>query len=165
MSRYKSYTEFTNINKLNWAQVDKMVPKGKSFIVVDNTTNKSWNMIRTTGKFHADVEPVAREDFEMMNSIYKMSTKFDNVDYHGVYIIVDGIKIGAALMNFPHAGSTITKPGTTTKELTGGFKNILNGNHIDDNGPIGHYCLHFVGSIKHTDNEPDIKAQAEINKL
>lgn len=167
MKYFLKYEEFLNedrfseINILDWDDVKEIIPKGTIFTVVDCLSRKSWKMKRTTGLLHADVEPLTKSDYEIINSLYKTPKSFESVDYYPVFIVIYGFKIAAAFMSFPHGGSLATKPGTKTDKLTGNVGTI-NGNWIKNNGAVGHYCLHFRNSLKHTDKKSDDKAQQAI---
>ena len=165
MHQFLSYQKFHAINKISWNTVDDMIPVGSIFHVVDYDSNESFEVKRTAGSLHADVEPLTKYDYDIIKELYDTPESFESSKFHSVYISYNGFKIAAAFMAFPHAGSLKTKPGTTTRNLTGGFKDILNGNHIQDNGPIGHYCLHFPDSLKHTDDQPDFSAMSAINRI
>lgn len=159
---------FESVNKihnLDWETIDKLIPNNTIIELEDYATKKKFNVIRTAGKFHADVEPQTKEDYDIIKKIYNIPDSFESSDYHPVICTINGNKYAGAFMAFPHAGSTKTKPGTKTKKLTGGFSNILNGNYISDNNVVGHFCLHFKNSTRHTDNSIDNEAQKAIKQI
>ena len=57
------FEEFNSkISKIDWVEADKKIPIFSSFGVTDAETGKSWTMMRTSGKLHADVEPITKKD-------------------------------------------------------------------------------------------------------
>lgn len=153
------------ISKIGWEEADKMIPVFSSFRVIDTGTGKSWTMERTSGKYHADVEPVTKEDTKKMLSCFPKDDSFEEATYRPVIVEIGSDRYAAALMGFPHAGSLSTPFRQKTKHLSGGFKNMPNWDYIRDNGAVGHFCLHFLGSLRHTDKKPDRKAQEAIRSL
>ena len=100
-----------------------------------------------------------------MVSVVGSGTTFETADYAPVVVTYKGREFAAALMNVPHAGSNTSPPGKITPKLSGGFTNMVNGDYIKDNNVTGHFCLHFEGSTRHTDNAVDDKAQHAINQM
>lgn len=159
------FTEPEKIEIVSWDSISKQIPVGSNIDIQDYKTSIKFRVRRTAGSLHADVEPCTKEDYSIMKEIYALPPSFEQAYYYPVICTIDGKKYGAAIMSFPHAGSTKTPPGTKTKILTGGFRNILNGNYIRDNGVVGHFCLHFKDSRRHTDEKQDKNAQEAINKI
>jgi len=160
------YNTFSsNFSIPRWEEADMLIPEFSEFKVTDYKTGKSWRMMITSGKYHADVEPVTKSDTQIMNSVFAKDKSFESAQYRPVIIEKDGLRYGAALMGFPHAGSLETKFKETTPERSGGFGEGPNWDYIRDNDAVGHFCLHFKGSIRHTDEKVDDKAQEAINKL
>jgi len=160
------FEEFNSkISKIDWAEADKKIPIFSSFGVTDAETGKSWTMMRTSGKLHADVEPITKKDGKKMLSCFPQDTSFKDATYRPVIVNLGSERYAAALMGFPHCGSTSTEFKQMTKKLSGGFTNMPNWDYIRDNGIVGHFCLHFLGSTKHTDKKEDTKAQKAIRSI
>jgi hypothetical protein len=160
------FEEFNSkISKIDWEEANKIIPLFSSFGVTDAETGSSWMMMRTSGKLHADVEPITKEDTLKMLSCFPEDDSFENATYRPVIVNLGSEKYAAALMGFPHCGSNSTPFKQITKKLSGGFTNMPNWNYIRDNGTVGHFCLHFLGSAKHTDKKEDAKAQRAIASI
>lgn len=154
-----------DIKKITWEDADKIIALYSDFTVIDKETKKSWIMKRTSGKLHADVEPITAEDSEIMLSCFPKDKSFKEATYRPVIVEIGFNRYGAALMGFPHCGSTSTQFKEKTRVLSGGFRNMRNWDSIRNNDVVGHFCLHFVGSLRHTDYKTDIKAQNAIKSF
>ena len=150
---------------LDWKEINQIIKKGYVMTVQPWGQDVSWKMKRTSGKLHADVEPNTASDTKKMKDVMGFGSEFKDATYTPVVVKVDNRKFAAALMNVPHAGSTTTPLGKNAKNLSGGISNVANSNYIKYNEVTGHFCLHFRGSIRHTDNETDSKAQNAINLI
>jgi len=163
---YKTFSAnyIANYSIPTWKEADNIIPVFSKFKVIDYKTRKNW-MMRTSGKFHADVEPLTSADTQIMNSVFGEDSSFETAKYRSVIIDINNGKYGAALMGFPHAGSAETEFKEITDDRSGDFGKGPNWNYIRDNDTTGHYCLHFRGSIRHTDKKSDDRAQSSIDKL
>lgn len=153
------------IKIIDWDYANVIFHKMKKFEVIDFETGKRWMMMRTSGKYHADSEPLTLEDYNIMKSCFPKEESFETVTFRSVYINHNGNKFGCALMGFPHAGNEDTQFGIKCKWRSGGFGEGINWDYIRGNGAIGHFGLHFKGSIKHTDKEIDKSAQDAIKRM
>lgn len=151
------------VHKIEWEEADKIIQTFLPFRIVDAGSGKSWMMMRTSGKYHADVEPITKGDTEKMLSCFLKSDSFEKSTYKPVIVEIGSERYAAALMGFPHAGSNFTPFKQRTKHLSGGFKNMRNWDYSRDNGVEGHFCLHFLGSIRHTDKKTDLEAQKALD--
>ena len=164
MKSFKQYM-IESVEFIGWNEANDILKIDAVFRIQPWGQNTSWKMKRTSGKTHADVEPMTLDDTNTMKDTIGFGSDFKTAKYTPVVVEFEGRRFAAALMNVPHAGSNVTPPGKITKKLSGGFDNIVNGDYIKDNGVIGHFCLHFFGSIRHTDNNTDQKAMAAINSI
>ena len=153
------------IKIIDWEDANQAIPINSYFKIIDKEFEISWMMKRTRGKYHADVEPVTAEDTLKMMSCFPKDKSFKEATFRPVIVEIGLEKLGASLMGFPHCGSNQTDFGEITKKLTGGFKNMPNWDSIRDNNVVGHYCLYFNGSIRHTDKKPEPKAQNAIKSF
>ena len=160
----KTFESFIDdgVSKIDWEEADRTIPRFSPFVVTDLETGKSWEMMRTSGKFHADVEPITKEDSKEMLSCFPKERSFESATYRPVIVSIGVERYKAALMGFPHAGSNSTPFGQKTKKLSGGFRNMPNWDYNRDNSIVGHFCLHFPGSVRHTDKKEDPNAQKAI---
>jgi LysM repeat protein len=108
-----------------WTEVQYIWPIGVEARVIDFATGKSFNVRRSYGAFHADVEPLSTADSAKMKEIWggwSWTTR-------PVIVEVNGRRIAASSHAMPHSIQTIT-----------------------DNGFNGHFCIHFLNSTRHKDN-------------
>jgi LysM repeat protein len=99
-----------------WTEVQYIWPIGVEARVIDLTTGKSFNVRRSYGAFHADVEPLSTTDSAKMKEIWggwSWTTR-------PVIVEVNGRRIAASSHAMPHSIQT-----------------------IPDNGFDGHFCIHF----------------------
>ena len=107
---------------------------GKTAILTDLTTMKSFNIhIQSTGN-HADVEPLTLADTKTMCAIYGVS---------------DPSQIGWQAR--PMMVTIVGSDGKTTRQIVCSIYGEEHGSEdIKDNGYDGQFCLHFTGSKTHT---------------
>jgi hypothetical protein len=125
------------IEMLSWKDVNKLLPKYSTFIVMDVETGKQFQVQRRAGSHHADVQPLSAKDTKIMKSIYggKWSWK-----RRAIIIIHKDQWVAASMHGMPHGA--------------GALKN---------NFP-GHFCIHFYGSTTHKTNSMDLAHMLMIYK-
>lgn len=121
-----------------WTEAQYVWPIGKNAKITDLDTGTSWTMRRTTGAFHADVEPLTAEDTRKMLSVWGGHTSWVT---RGVIVEVNGRRIAASATSMPHSVS-----------------------EIKDNEFPGHSDIHFLNSRRHKDNTIDEKHQEMVRK-
>ncbi|MCF6094998.1 LysM peptidoglycan-binding domain-containing protein [Microaerobacter geothermalis] len=119
-----------------WTEAQYVWPIGKDAWVKDFATGKIWRMKRTTGAFHADVEPLTLEDSKVMKEVWGGNWSWER---RAVLIRIDGRTIAASASAMPHDVQ-----------------------QIKDNGFPGHSDIHFLNSTRHKDNQMDEKHQAQV---
>jgi LysM repeat protein len=118
-----------------WTEVQYIWPIGVEARVIDFATGKSFNVRRSYGAFHADAEPLSTADSGKMKEIWggwSWTTR-------PVIVEVNGRRIAASSHAMPHSIQTIT-----------------------DNGFDGHFCIHFLNSTRHKDNQMQADHQQNI---
>lgn len=118
-----------------WTEVQYIWPINVEARVIDLATGKSFNIKRSYGAFHADVEPLSKADSAKMKEIWggwSWTTR-------PVIVEVNGRRIAASSHAMPHSIQTIT-----------------------DNGFDGHFCIHFLNSTRHKDNQMQADHQQNI---
>jgi len=145
-----------------WEDADKIITKNIPFKVKDFRTGKKWNMVRTSGKFHADVEYASKEDKKIMDDIWGINSLY----YRKVKVFIGDRILTGALMNVPHAGkenvefkNKIEYDEDNPADFLMSTPNGANWDKIKNNGASGHVCLHFIGSLRHKDKLIDDEAQ------
>lgn len=104
-------------------------------MITDVYTGKTFNIKRSYGVNHADVEPLTKGATATMNGIWGGPTW----DTRPIIVELDGRKIAAAMHNMPHS-----------------VQKIRNNNYN------GHTCIHFLGSRKHHDNSVWADMQRDV---
>jgi len=128
-----------------WEQVQHIFPRGADARVVDLSTGKEFNIRRSFGTHHADVEPLTTTDTEIMRNIwggYSWARR-------PVAIYVAGQIFPASLTFSPHAGRDDMPALATVDARSGGYGRGVNMDTIKGNGINGIICLHFEGSLLH----------------
>jgi len=119
--------------------------RGVDAIVRDIATGRTFNIRRTFGTNHADVEPLTKEDAATMYDIWGGHSWARRP----VAVYVGGYVFAGSLTNFPHAGVDSAPALTTVNNRSGGYGRGLNFDAVKGNGVDGHMCLHFAGSLLH----------------
>jgi LysM repeat protein len=128
------------IELIEWSEASQILSIGKAATITDVYTGNTFQIKRTYGANHADVEPLTKEDTATMYKIWGGPTW----DTRPIIVEVDGRRLAAAMHNMPHSVQKIR-----------------------DNNYNGHSCIHFSGSRKHHDNsvwahmQRDVKIAAE----
>lgn len=112
-------------------------PRGSVAKVIDVNTGRTFNMKRTGGSYHADVEPVSKEGSQAIKEIWGGWSW----NRRAVIVEIDGVRIAASMHGMPHAYDC-----------------------IPDNGMNGHVCIHFYKSRTHIHNREDADHQAMVQK-
>lgn len=131
--RAKHYGEL-----LPWEQAKTVIPRKAKVKVIDLETGLSFNAQRRAGSSHADVQPLTKEDTEIMKQIYN-----GRWSWHRRAILVEsnGRVLAASMHGMPHGGDG-----------------------IPNNGFRGHFCIHFLGSETHGKGNVDLGHQLMVAK-
>ncbi|HHX73291.1 MAG TPA: LysM peptidoglycan-binding domain-containing protein, partial [Firmicutes bacterium] len=120
-----------------WTEAQYLWPIGTNARVTDLATGKTFTVKRSYGAFHADVEPLTAADSATMKAIWggwSWATR-------PVVVEVNGRRIAASSHAMPHSIQTIT-----------------------DNGFDGHFCIHFLNSTRHSDNQMQPDHQENVRR-
>lgn len=121
-----------------WTEAQYVLPIGKEFKVIDFNTGKSWNMKRTIGANHADVEPLTSADTAIMKGVWGGNFSWAT---RPIIIEVDNRRLAASASAMPHDVQYIT-----------------------NNNFGGHMDIYFSNSTRHVDGKPDAKHQLNVEK-
>ncbi|WP_273850230.1 hypothetical protein [Guptibacillus spartinae] len=126
----------SEIALLPWEKVDKVIPRKAIFTITDIESGQTFRVQRRAGSHHADIQPLTKEDTEILKDIYKeWSWK-----RRAVIVLHKGRTIAASMNGMPHGAGAL------------------------DNGFNGHFCLHFLNSTTHKTPTPDPAHQLMILK-
>lgn len=120
-----------------WTEAQYVWPIGKDAVLVDFYTGRSWNVRRTVGANHADVEPLTAQDTAVMKSVWGGSWSWVT---RPVLVKVNGRKIAASASAMPHSDIE----------------------YIPGNNFAGHFDVHFLNSTRHIDGLTDTAHQKSV---
>lgn len=121
-SQVKGRVEMTE-----WSEVNKIIPRGAEYTIIDVKTGKSWRERRLYGHNHIDSEPLTKKDTDIMKSVYGGKWSWAR---RAVWVVYKNRVFAASINGMPHAGQSIT-----------------------NNGFNGHHCIHFYKSKTHCGNK------------
>lgn len=119
-----------------WSEAQYVFPINSVAKITDIETGKTYTVKRTMGANHADAEPLTSNDARTMLELWGGSYSWTP---RAVIVEVDGRKLAAAMHSYPHGDQTIT-----------------------DNGYNGHFCIHFLNSVRHSDGELWADMQTQV---
>lgn len=122
---------------IEWEKVNKLLPKGATFKVVDLETGFYFQVQRRAGNKHADVQPLTRDDTAVLKHLYNDKWSWNR---RAILIPVKGKMIAGSMHGMPHGAGAL------------------------ENGFPGHFCIHFLGSSTHRSRNIDPSHQFMILK-
>jgi len=128
-----------------FGEVDSIFARGTDAVVRDIITGRTFEVRRTFGTNHADVEPLTKHDAQIMYEIWGGHSW----ERRAVAVYVGRYVFAGSLTNYPHAGVDGKPPLTVVYGRSGGYGRGMNFDAIAGNGVCGHMCLHFGGSLSH----------------
>lgn len=126
------------IQEIPWSLVNQLWNQGEVVKVTDVSSGKSFEVRRYGGVYHADVEPLTKQDTEKMLDIYGGHWSWNR---RAVIIECRRLYISASMNGMPHGGKTIR-----------------------GNGFRGQFCIHFLGSRVHRSGRVDSSHQSMVNE-
>ncbi len=114
---------------IEWADANKLAPRGTTFKVKDFKTGRTYNVYRMGGNKHMDVEPKTKEDTAQMKASMGGSWTWVR---RPLLVRLKGTWYAASLYGEPHGQQT-----------------------IHDNNMDGQVCIHFLNSRTHGTNIKD----------
>ncbi len=136
--------------------------RGANAKVIDVYTDTSFNVRRTYGYNHADVETLTTEDTNILKKIYSGQWSWAR---RAVIVVVNGRKIAASMAGMPHAGRE-DLPGDiwVNDWRSSGYGPGYNLDKIKGNNMGGHFDIHFLNSRTHGTDRVDEAHQAMVYK-
>lgn len=120
-----------------WEEVEKIFPKFTTAVLTDLETGKQFEVERRGGTFHADIQPVTKEDTAVLKEIYGGKWSWRR---RAVVAEIGGSRIAASINGMPHGAGKM------------------------NNDFPGHFCIHFLGSRVHQSKKVDPAHQMMIWK-
>lgn len=131
---------------LDWfSQVQYIFPREGDAVVTDVLTGKSFNLKRTYGTNHADVEPLTKEDAEIIKDIWGGWSW----ERRAVVVNSNNTIIAGSMTAFPHAGVDNAPAVQVVNNRSGNYGRGQNLDSVKANGVDGHMDIHFLNSKTH----------------
>lgn len=146
---------------LDWfKQVKDIWKRGMDAVVTDVDTGKSFNVKRTYGTNHADVEPLTKEDTKTIKEIWGgFSWK-----RRAVVVQFGEYTIAASMTAMPHAGVDSAAAGKYVSNRSNGYGSGYNLDQVKNNGASGVMDIHFKNSRTHSTNTKQKSQQDMVKK-
>jgi len=143
-----------------FGEIEHIFYRGADAIVYDILTSESFEIRRTFGTNHADIEPLTKSDAATMYNIWGGHSwaRRAVIVYFGNYAFA------GSLTNFPHAGRDDKPALAVVNNRSGGYGRGLNFDAVKGNGVDGHMCLHFYGSLTHVTNRLNADHQNRVRE-
>jgi hypothetical protein len=125
------------LEMLSWEKANEIIPNKAIFTIIDVETGFQFRAQRRAGNKHADVQPLTKEDTQIMKKIFHEKWSWKR---RAIIIQVNDQFIAASMHGMPHGA--------------GALKN---------NFP-GHFCVHFFGSTTHGSKHEDLSHKIMILK-
>ncbi|MFS0762267.1 hypothetical protein [Peribacillus phoenicis] len=110
------------IEVLPWEIVNDTIPNRTNFTIIDIETGLSFKVQRRAGNHHADVQPLTKDDTQIMKEIYHNQWSWKR---RAIIVLINNQMIAASMNGMPHGAGSL------------------------QNGFPGHFCIHFYGSLTH----------------
>jgi hypothetical protein len=121
-----------------WNSVKEIFPKMGFAQVIDLETGLTFTVQRRAGNHHADVQPVTKDDTQIMKEIYNGKWSWKR---RAILVKVNDKIIAASMNGMPHGAGAIK------------------GNNFP-----GHFCIHFEGSTTHRMRKHDLGHELMVRK-
>jgi hypothetical protein len=146
---------------LDWFEEAQYIFKESDIATVtDVDTRLTFQVMRTFGHEHADVETVTEKDTAILKSIWGDWSW----ERRAVIVSVNDRHIAASLTAMPHAGKDDAPALEIIPSRSGGYGRGTNLDLIKGNDMDGVLCMHFKNSNLHKDNKSDAQHQDMVKK-
>jgi len=128
------------VQQADWwtSNIQQVFARGVVATVTDVETGLSWQVKRSGGSNHADVQPLTAADTAKMKKAYGGAWSWNR---RAIWVTINGVSYAASMNGMPHGTGSITT------------------NNFD-----GHHCIHFLNSRTHTGNRWDSAHQSMVQK-
>lgn len=145
---------------LSWREITGQLKRGSTVLTVeDYQTGTQFKMKVTYGGEHADVEPLTREDAEIIKKLWGGEYNWSR---RPMLVHFNNRVIAASMNGMPHAGLENEPEGKYINNRSAGYGYGYNFDMVKNNGVSGHFCLHFRDSRLHSTRKADAKHQAMV---
>lgn len=156
----------TNVSResataIDWSIAKNEVPRGSTFMIEDYKTGTTFNVKRTYGSNHADIESLTKEDTQKIKKVWGGFSWARRP----VIVHIDNKKIIASMSAMPHAGREDKPANVTVDSRSDGYGKGINFDAVKGNDMSGHVDLHFLNSTRHSNSQKDSAHQNNIKNL
>lgn len=149
------------VGDLDWfKEVRYLWDRGMDATVTDVATGKSFQVKRTYGTNHADVEPLTKDDTAVIKEIWGGLSW----ERRAVIVQFGNYTIAASMTSMAHAGVESAPAGKYVYNRSVGFGYGVNLDQIKGNGCSGVMDIHFKNSKTHTTNTVQKSQQRMVEK-
>ena len=134
--------------------------RGENATVTDVDTGKSFEVKRTYGSNHADVEPLTKADTLIIKDIWGGFSW----ERRAVVVQIGKYTIAASMTAMPHAGLDSVRAGKYVSNRSAGYGRGYNFDAIKNNGASGVMDIHFKNSRTHSTNRLQSSQQNMVQK-
>ncbi len=157
----KASSATTKAGDLDWfSEVRGLWDRGVDATVTDVDTGKSFQVRRTYGTNHADVEPLTKEDTKTIKEIWGGFSW----TRRAVIVQVGDYILAASMTAMPHAGKDSEPAGKYISGRSQGYGRGYNYDAVKNNGANGVMDIHFKNSRTHTTNVKQKSMQDMVKK-
>ncbi|MDD3172425.1 MAG: peptidoglycan-binding domain-containing protein [Herbinix sp.] len=147
VASFSTSTEYSGA--LDWfTQVKDIWKRGMNAVVTDVDTGKSFQVKRTYGTNHADVEPLTTADTKTIKEIWGGF----GWERRAVVVQISQYTLAGSMTAMPHAGLDNKPEGAYVSRRSGGYGWGTNLDTVKNNGIDGHMDIHFKNSRTHSTN-------------
>lgn len=132
-----------------------LIPKNVPYEIIDVWTGTRITVIRTSGSYHADVEPATAADGAKYKSLWGQRSW----SRRPILVCINGRYIAASTHCMPHAGREDKPAWAIVSSRSAGYGTGTNYDSIKGNGAEGHICNHLYRSKGHASGKMDAQHQ------
>lgn len=143
-----------------WSEARYIFPIGSVATVTDFRTGRQFQIKRTYGSNHADIETLTVKDSAIVKEIWGGWTWITRP----VIVEVNGRRIAASMSAMPHAGLDSAPANAVVNGRSGNYGRGTNLDTVKGNGIDGHMDLHFLNSRTHNTNKVNPLHQASVKE-
>lgn len=130
-------------------------------VITDLETGMAFQVIRTYGRNHADVETATSGDTAILKQIAGGEWNWTR---RAIIVDVNGYRLAASMTAKPHAGRDDKPANIVVDNRSGGYGQGQNLDTVKDNNMDGHFDIHFLNSKTHGTNRINEEHQQMIQK-
>lgn len=146
---------------LDWFdEVQYIWDRGINATVTDVDTGKSFQVKRTYGTNHADVEPLTKKDAQIIKDIWGGWTW----ERRAVVVTVGDMNLAGSMTAVPHAGVESASANAVVNNRSEGYGRGVNLDAVKGNGVSGVMDIHFLNSRTHSSNQEQKSHQDMVKK-